>query len=187
MDGVPAMSDLNEFEERVKARLRQAEQRRTAYEEQVRRRTAELLERSQQFRQTADHLLQSVIRPRIEKVTAFLGNGELLPAEVVGRYRCASRFRPAGRFPSTTRLCMGLSHDGQFEQLLLLYDLEILPVPFPFESSDQHDLPRHAVDDERVIAWADERLLQFVDTYLRVKDGEVFPCEEAQEAIRFAA
>ena len=180
------MNDLSQFERAVQAKLLEAERRRKLQNSQMEQRSAELLERSKQFSQTADHLLQSVIRPRVEKVTAFLGSGELLSAGSVSRYPCVSRFRPAGRFPSTTKLGMAVSHDGQFEQLLLLYELEILPVPFHFENKDQQDLPQHAVDEKRFITWMDERPLRFVDTYLRLIDGDLSR-QENVEVIGVAA
>jgi hypothetical protein len=60
-------------------------------------------------------------------------------------------------------------------------------VPFPFEGSDQQDLPQQAVEEKRIIAWVDERLLQFVDTYLCLIDGELPQQEKNADVIRFAA
>jgi len=182
-----AMGDLGEFEERVRVRVLEAQRRRAAHEEQLQRRAQELLQRSHQFRDTADHLLQSVIRPRLEKVTTFLGNGSMLSADAVSRYQCVCRFAPAGRFSSTTRLSLGLSHDVHFEHLILLYDLEILPIPFPFQASDQQQCHRLAIDEERVIRWADDNLLRFVDTYLCLKDGDLPNLDSNGDRMRFAA
>jgi hypothetical protein len=181
------MSDLGEFEERVKARLTVAQQRRKAFEEHTQQRAQELVKRSQQFQEAADHLLQSVFRPRIEKVTGFLSNGRVLSGPAVSRYECACRFEPVGRFPSTTRLSLGVSHDGRFEQLILLYDLEILPVPFGFEASDQCQFSAHAIEEARAIRWADEQLLRFVDIFLRVKDNDLPPEETIAEKRKLAA
>jgi len=181
------MSDLNQFERAVQAKLLVAERRRQFFKGQMQQRSGRLLGRSKQFSQTAEHLLQSVIRPRIEKMTVCLGDGELLSPDAVSRYQCVSRFGPAGRFPSSTKLGMAVSHDEQFEQIFLMYELEILPVPFAFEGKDQQNFPLQAVDEKRFIACVDERLLQFVDTYLRLKDGDWTPRDKGIDVIRFAA
>lgn len=181
------MSDLSQFERAVQAKLLKAKRRRKLQQDQMEQRTGELLRRSKQFGHVADHLVQSVIRPRIGKVTLSVGDGELLSPGADSRYCCVSRFGPAGRFPSTTTLGMAVSHDGQFETICLMYELEILPVPFTFEGSDQTDFPLQDVDEKRVIAWVDERLLRFVDTYLRLKDGDLPHEDKNVDGIRFAA
>jgi len=181
------MSDLIKFERQVQAKLLATERQRKVYQEQLNQRTSHLLQRSIQFRQVASDLLEAVLRPRIEKVTALLGDGHVESAGNVGRYCCTCHFSPAGRFPSTTRLELGVSHDSQFEQLLLLYDLEILPVPFAFEGSGEIAFPLAAVDERRAISWVDERLLRFVDTHIRLRETDLPSKVGDEDVFGFAA
>jgi hypothetical protein len=181
------MSDLVQFERQVQAKLLATERQRKVYQQQLSQRTSHLLQRSIQYRQRANELLEAVLQPRVEKVLALLGDGQVEPAGNVGRYSCTCYFSPAGRFPSTTRLELGVSHDSQFEQLLLLYDLEILPVPFVFEGSVETAFPLAAVDPKRAIAWVDERLLRFVDTYIRLRETDLPAKASDDDVFGFAA
>src|SRR5262249_40881521 len=103
-------SELGQFERDLQTKDMAAQQRGQPYDDQVQQRTSKLLQRCNQFGRMADSLLRTVIRPRVEKVAACLGNGELLPVDAAQHYRCTCRFEPAGRFPSTTNLSVAVSH-----------------------------------------------------------------------------
>jgi YHS domain-containing protein len=57
---------------------------------------------------------------------------------------------------------------------MVLADLEILPIFFPFEGRARLTLPLGRVDDDTVAAWVDERLVCFVRTYLRVEAADQY-------------
>jgi YHS domain-containing protein len=52
------------------------------------------------------------------------------------------------------------------------FRLEILPIFFQFCGHDQLCVPTDAIDTRKVAEWVDAKLLEFVDTYLRVPTVE---------------
>lgn len=69
------------------------------------------------------------------------------------------------RFQGTT--------DPEIRQLILKYDLEIIPVLMQFDSHSSLEMPLDAIDYEAAVRWADERILSFVQTYAALHEN---PC-----------
>jgi hypothetical protein len=138
----------------------------------LKRLVAEDLQRSRRFGKIADRLVQTVIRPRVARLSAYFANAEPLPADAVGRYQCVCRFRHTAQFPASTTLTLAVSHDARFGQLVMLYELEILPIPFRFEGQSQLPFRLDAVDEGLVAGWVEERIVSFVDTYLRLSGDD---------------
>ena len=58
--------------------------------------------------------------------------------------------------------------------LVLNYDLEILPTLMQFDGHAQGQWPIHAIDREAVGDWIDDRLVSFVKTYLSLHENEYY-------------
>ena len=84
-------------------------------------------------------------------------------------------------------LYLTISHDGiaqdllksvrekmAFENLIASYAMEIRPAFFQFERVDQKAFSLENLDDVAVAAWFDEKVMQFVDTYLQVDQVEQY-------------
>jgi YHS domain-containing protein len=139
---------------------------------------SELDRRHQRFVTVAGRLLSDVVRPRFERVVGFFENAELVEPGPAGHtFDCSCRLKHCDRFPATGELRLTLSHDGRVEQLLVIYHLEILPVFFPFLRDDHEAFPLDEVDERRLAGWVDERLLGFVDTYLRLEETDQYQAE----------
>ncbi len=171
------MTDLNDIDQKIQERLAAAEERRRRCQERVEQHQLELEQRFGRFGQTADRILQTLIRPRLQKLAEHFDNAELLPPEQSGRYRCDCRFRHAERFPATAKLTLSVSHDSRVEKLIAGYDLEILPTFFQFERHDEIVFPLDGVDESRLAQWLDAKLLQFVDTYLQLEMADQYQKE----------
>jgi YHS domain-containing protein len=78
-------------------------------------------------------------------------------------------FQHTDRFPARVRLEFGLGNDRQAENLLLSYRLEILPIFFDFPRQDELALPLQSVDDAKVAAWFEDKIVAFLDAYLRLE------------------
>jgi YHS domain-containing protein len=171
------MTDLTDIDRKIQERLAAAEERRRQCQERVEQHQLELEQRFQRFGQTADRILQTLIRPRLQKLAEHFDNAELLPADQSGRYRCVCRFRHTQRFPATAKLTLSVSHDSQVEKLIAGYDLEILPVFFQFERHDEIVFPLDGVAEPRLAEWLDAKLLQFVDTFLQLEMADQYQKE----------
>jgi hypothetical protein len=166
------MNELENLEQRIWDRLAQAEQGRRLASEHERWRQEGREQRTHLFHRVADRLLGQCIRPRLERLAEHLGHAMPLGADETGRNRCVYPLRPTGRFPATGRLEVAVHHDLDVEKVFLLFHFELLPAPVPFEGQDRLVFRLEEVDDQRVAAWIEDKLLQVLDVYLRLQAGE---------------
>jgi YHS domain-containing protein len=69
---------------------------------------------------------------------------------------------------------LSVAADEQVRQLILSYDLEILPVLMQFERHEQLSQPIDSVDEQAVARWIDDRLVQFTKTYLSLHENQYY-------------
>lgn len=124
----------------------------------------------------ASQRVGGLLEPRIDAFTHFfqgidekidilrLGAGG---SEVHGAFVTFS-FPHTAECPASITLKFSLGHDSEISQLVLDYDLAIVPVYLHFDKHDSLRVPLDAVDDEVVTAWFDERLTRFTQTYLNM-------------------
>src|SRR5262249_36222300 len=79
------------------------------------------------------------------------------------------------------RLKFSASTDRDVRKLTLSNDLEIVPVLLRFEPHAELEFPLDKVDKEAVAKWIDDRILEFVRTYLALGDNEVYLKEHMVE------
>lgn len=168
------MSDLPEWEQKIQTQLAAAEQHKRAAQDHLQHQMTEAERRWKQFGMLADRLVQTIIRPRMEKLVTYFENGQFLPPEQPSRYHCVCQFQPTERFPAKVKLELSVTTDGQAEKLIVQEQLQILPVFFQFPSESEITFPLDGVDEGRLTAWVEERMIAFVDTYLRLEQLEPY-------------
>jgi YHS domain-containing protein len=72
------------------------------------------------------------------------------------------------------RLRMSAATDHDVRKLILNYDLEILPILMQFESHKQAEWSLDAIDTQAVGDWVDDRIVDFVRTYLSLQENEYY-------------
>jgi len=72
------------------------------------------------------------------------------------------------------RLRFSAATDHDVRNLILNYDLEILPIFMQFESHREAEWPLDAVDKNAVADWVDDRIVEFVKTYLSLNENEYY-------------
>jgi YHS domain-containing protein len=162
------MSDLGAFEQRVKERLAETEERRRLRQNHLGQQMREFERRHREFTALADRIMEAIVRPRMLKLAGYLGNATF-PEAAGQRHHCRCCLERCQRFPAVARLELAVTHDGDYETVQVLYELELVPVFFAFKPKDQVAFPRGQVDEARVAAWVDDRLVEFLDTYLRLE------------------
>jgi YHS domain-containing protein len=165
------MSDVNELEKRIREKLDAQQRQRDLRQNHAARLMREYEEQHHRFTTLADRLMEAVVRPRLQTVAKHFDNARILEDDPAGRHHCVCQFLHTERFPASVKLELAVSRDGDFENLLVLYDLEIIPVFFAFERRDQLTLPLAAVSEARIAAWVEEKMVHFVDTYLRLANA----------------
>ena len=89
---------------------------------------------------------------------------------VEGSTACLSRSRPRAteRCAATINLRFGLEAGPAVENLILTYDLEILPSFLQFERHDQIVLLLDPSSVEKAVEWFDRKALTFTKTYISI-------------------
>jgi hypothetical protein len=72
------------------------------------------------------------------------------------------------------RLKFSASTDRDVQKVILGYDLEIIPVFLRYEPHAELEFPLDAVDQAAAMQWIDDRIVQFVRTYLSMGENEQY-------------
>lgn len=79
------------------------------------------------------------------------------------------------------RLRLSASTDREARNLVLDYNLEILPILMKFNSHERAEWPLDAIDRQAIADWVDDRLVDFVTTYLSLHENEYYLKEHMVE------
>jgi YHS domain-containing protein len=167
------MADIDRMDQRIKDQLAISEERRRLRQNHVERHMQEWEERQARYTAIADRLMETVIRPRLEKLRSHFENASVLE-ERSSRHTCCCHFEHTPRFPATVNLEMGITRDGDATTLVVQYKLEIRPIFFPCDSADEVQLALDTVSEEAVAAWVEEKVVAFVETYLQLETMEQY-------------
>jgi YHS domain-containing protein len=171
------MTDPIDLDIQIRARMQAAEEAKQRCRERVEQGRVEIEGRFKKFGAIADGIVATIVRPRLQRLVSHFDNARLLPAEQSSRYHVVCRFTHTERFPATVTLELSVSHDERVERFITRYNLEIMPVFFQFERNDETAQPLEHVSDSEIAAWVDAKLLQFVDTYLRLEMADAYQQE----------
>lgn len=161
---------LEEFSQQIKARLAIARREPNWQPGETAKFMAEIEPRRRQFEEISPRVVDAIIRPRVQAVAACFANAE--PDRADRSDRCAYWFGYCERFPADTKLEIAVEHDERIENLVIRYELYIMPVFLKYDAHDTATMPLAAVNDQAIAAWVESKLLGFLDTYLRLDRGE---------------
>ncbi|HNO78142.1 MAG TPA: YHS domain-containing protein [Phycisphaerae bacterium] len=168
------------FLSRVDSMLKHADEQKQIHQDHVRQRMEAQARQADQFNRIANRLAASVIRPRMEALAGRFDNAKLLdPTEFSGAL-CTCVFGHVARFPATTRLSVGVSPGDQLSRVSLVYQLQILPVFIQFKPTNQMDFAVDAVDESLAAQWVEDRLAEFVETYLELETAKHYQTENME-------
>ncbi len=114
--------------------------------------------------------LRDVWRPRLEALAQQFG-----PRVKVSPHIEPSLRETTFAFESTVAridLCFSATTDPDITKVVLGYDLHIIPVLMRFEGHSEIAFPLDGVDREAAARWIDDRIVEFVRTYLRLHEGD---------------
>lgn len=113
--------------------------------------------------------LQAVWKPRLDAFVQRFGELVKVTPHVTATGRDAT-FEFDSEL-ARIRLRLSASTDQEVRNLLLEYHLEIIPVLMKFESHKQAEWPIDAIDKEEIASWVDDRLVDFVRTYVALHEN----------------
>ena len=116
--------------------------------------------------------LPDVWKPRLEALVQRFGD----KAKASPILESSSRSVAMDFQSELARIKMRLSAatDQDVRNLILNYNLEILPTLMQFESHQQAQWPLDAIDKKAIGDWVDDRIVSFVKTYLSLHENEYY-------------
>ena len=116
--------------------------------------------------------LPDVWKPRLDALVKRFGDR----AKVAPRVDSSSRAVTMDFQSELARIKLRLSAatDQEVRNLILNYNLDILPALMQFESHAQAAWPLEAIDRTAIGQWVDDRIVSFVKTYLSLHENEYY-------------
>lgn len=165
----PRALPLEAFERRVASIVTNAADR---HAEVMREQEAEMERRihvQAAFERLADSLHRHDIRPRVEAVARYFDNAGLEHTKTAFGTVSACTLTRTERFPATATLTLGVTFDPDRLSASLICRLQIIPVLMEFQGHDALDVELEEPDRDKITAWLERHLEEFVETSLRVE------------------
>jgi YHS domain-containing protein len=123
--------------------------------------------------------LREVLRPRLDLLVREFGDRVKVTPHVVPSMRDATFYFQSNR--AHVKLRFTALTDRDFQRLTLSYLLEITPAVIHYRPYAQLEFPLNAVDKAAAAKWIDDRIIDFVQTYLSMGEPELCPKDEMVE------
>lgn len=165
------MTDISTLAGRIDAEF-------SAVEEKIKQRQAYQVEEHKGRQERLDQLgqvfdeMRAIWQPRLELLAKKFGDRvEVKPTVTPSKREADFEFQSKrGR----VRLKFSASTDRDVRKVVLGYDLEIIPIFMKYEPHAELELPLEAVDQAAAAKWIDDRIVDFVRTYLSMGENEIY-------------
>jgi len=165
------MSDVNLLLQRINAEF-------TALDDRMKTQQTHLVheyqgrqERMAKLQQVFEQL-RGVWTPRLQALAEKFGDKVQVTPHVAPSLREAT-FKFQSKL-AHIELRFSAAADNDVRQVILSYDLEILPILMKFDSHAELALPLDQVDAQKAAAWIDDRIVSFVKTYLAMHENNYY-------------
>lgn len=116
--------------------------------------------------------LRDVWRPRLESFSREFG--DLITASpTLSPGRRSATFAVKSPLASI-QMTFTAAANADVTELVLSYDLQILPILMQFERHAELAFPLEQIDPEKIGVWIDDRIVGFVKTYLEMQSNEYY-------------
>jgi hypothetical protein len=165
------MTDLNTLAGRIDAEFSAVEEKIKKLQTQHVEEHKERQKRLEQLGKVFDEL-SGVWKPRLELLAKRFGDRVQVKPTVTPSKREADFEFQSKR--GRVRLRFNASTDRDVRKVILGYDLEIIPIFMKYEPHAEIDFPLGAVDQAAAAQWIDDRIVDFVRTYLSMGENEIY-------------
>lgn len=116
--------------------------------------------------------LVAVWRPRLEALKEKFGDkAHVKPTIEPGRRSAQFQFKTD---LARVDLRFSVFTDPDVHNLVVSYDLDILPILMKYDSHAESSFPLEKVDREALSKWLDDRIVDFVRTYLSLHENQYY-------------
>lgn len=158
------MERVTSLAERIHNRFEQHRLDLAAKQQQLDSRMKVLLEQRERQSIVVKRAIETFVFPRLEELARHFDNAKVGIIHTDADYNCICEFAHTPRFPATVRLGIALL-PGINESLTARYDLGIFPILMDYTRSVEETF-RLEGDDDALAAWVEDRIVDFLDTYL---------------------
>lgn len=128
-------------------------------------------ERLAQFEQVLGRLPE-VWKPRLEAFAKRFGDRvKVTPSAEPNRRAATYEFQTE---LAHVTLRLSATTDQDVRNLILNYDLNIMPMLMQYERHAELAVPLGAIDEEKITQWLDDRLVEFVQTYASLHENQYY-------------
>ena len=114
----------------------------------------------------------SVWEPRLDALAKKFGDRvDVHPTVEPGRRSATFEFRSS---LASVKLRLSVAPDAEVRKLVFTYDVEILPILMKFDSHVELEQPLDAVNSVKLAEWLDDRIVDFVRTYLALHENHYY-------------
>jgi hypothetical protein len=161
------MLDVGTLAKRINLEFSSAEEREKELLGGLQQLTPQQQHRLEQLGRVFDEL-REVWKPRLELLVKEFGNRVQTSPHIVPSERDVTFTFQSSK--AHVKLKFSALPDRDFQRLILAYLLEINPAVIHYKTYEQLELPLYAVDKQVVAKWMDDRIMDFVQTYLSMGD-----------------
>lgn len=161
------MEKVSKLAERILSRFEQHEHGLADKQLQLDSQMKELLVQRERLAAVAKHKIETVILPRMEELSRHFDNSKVDLLHTDADFNCICEFVHTPRFPASVKLGIALL-PGKNDALTARYDLSIFPVLMEFNRNSEETFPLDC-DEVVLVGWVEDRILEFIDTYLRLE------------------
>lgn len=165
------MADVSSLLSRIDAEFAASEKKIKEFQEQKVQEHKGRQERLELFSKACDQL-GDTWRPRLDALAKKFGDKVQVKPTVTPTGREAT-FKFQSPLAQIT-LRFSASTDSDVRNIVLDYYLDILPILMKFESHARTEFPLEAVDAEATARWIDDRIVDFVKSYLAVHQNQYY-------------
>jgi YHS domain-containing protein len=165
------MPDISSLAGRIDAEFK-------GVEDKVKKFQTEQVEQHQQRQKRLEQLdkafeqLSAIWRPRLELLVQKFGDRVKTKPRIVPTTREVTFDFQSGL--ARVSLKLSATTDRDIQNVILAYDLSIIPVLIRFKPHDEVEFPLNAVDNEAVAKWIDDRIVDFIKTYFSMGENEIY-------------
>lgn len=158
------MTDPRPLRERIQDLLSRSEEERHHETEEGETRREELRQRRERFNALANRIYREILEPRLRLLEEYFDDCRYEPSKTPTCGKVI--FNRDRRYAASFELEMGVSCDSQVNDLSVVHRLNIIPILMQFRSRDHLACPLEEVDQSRLTAFIDDRIVETVETYL---------------------
>lgn len=165
------MATVEELAVRIRGELAEGAQRVKQFQSQKVEEHHARQEREHRLEEWLDSL-REIWRPRLETLAREFGDRlKVIPNVTPGRREALFEVKSP---LASIKLKFTASANADVTELVLTYDLDILPILMKFERHAEIAFPLDKVDESKLTEWLDDRIVTFVQTYLEMHSNQYY-------------